>query len=274
VGEEKGLTASLRWPLLTVRWGTGPSIAEGEALAPGPGARTTVLGRTGALDNHTFGGGGHMGLQGAFAEFGRLLAERLSLGALTTEDTIRYTFYLALMSQGGVRHTDVTLEYPHPTLPGAKVDTVISAAPGRESAAIEFKYDRANPGGSNQNHPRRAGKALNDLFRLVKLPAEHAALKYFVYVTDDEMAGYFRNPGNRLHELFALGEGAEYAIVAGSFQGFSHTLTTTIEPLLSECVVTSVFAADLTAKHCLRIFRVYSPAVSTPNRPFRQTRRE
>jgi hypothetical protein len=135
-----------------------------------------------------------MGLQSAFAEFGRLLDERLSLGVLTTEDTIRYTLYFALTTSGDLKHTDLTLEYPHPTMPGAKVDTVIAAASDRESMAFEFKYDRANPGGSNQNRTQRAARVLIDLFRLVKVPAEMAAAKYFVYVTDAEMAGYFRNP--------------------------------------------------------------------------------
>lgn len=201
-----------------------------------------------------------MGLHSVFAEFGRLLGERLSLDVRTTEDTIRYTFYYALMSSGGVRHTDLTLEYPHPALSGAKIDTLLNPGSGRESVAFEFKYDRANPGGANQNRTQRAGKALNDLFRLAKF--REAALKYFVYVTDDEMAGYFRNRVNRLHELFELAEGAEYAIDAGNFQGFAQTLTTTIEPLLTECIVTGAFATDLPANHCLRIFRIATPDVS------------
>jgi hypothetical protein len=122
-------------------------------------------------------------------------------------------------------------------MPGAKVDTVIAAAAGRDSVAFEFKYDRANPGGSNQNRTQRAGKALIDLFRLVKVPAGVAAAKYFVYVTDAEMAGYFRNPVNRLHELFELAEGAKHALGPSSFRGFSRTLATMVEPLVSACVV-------------------------------------
>jgi len=205
-----------------------------------------------------------MGLQSAFAEFGRLLNERLSLGVLTTEDTIRYALYFALTTTGGLKHTDLTLEYPHPTMTGAKVDTIIAAAVGRESVAFEFKYDRANPGGSNQNRTQRAAKALIDLFRLVKVPADVTAAKYFVYVTDTEMAGYFRNPVNRLHELFELAEGAEHPLGPDSFQGFSRTLTTMVEPLVSACVVARVFAADLAANHCVRIFRVSAPP-ATPN---------
>ena len=148
---------------------------------------------------------------------------------------------------------------------GAKVDTVIVAAGGRESMAFEFKYDRANPGGSNQNRTQRAAKALIDLFRLVKVPADVATAKYFVYVTDAEMAGYFRNPVNRLHKLFELAAGAEYPIGTDSFQGYSRTLATMVAPLVSTCVVTRVFAADLPANHCVRIFSASVPLASTPN---------
>jgi hypothetical protein len=197
-------------------------------------------------------------LKDAFAEFGRLLDERLSLGILTTEDTIRYTLYVALMTSG-LKHTDITLEYPHPTIAGAKVDTVIRGADDRKSVAFEFKYDRANPGGSNQNRTQRAGNALIDLFRLVRVPDEIAAVKYFVYVTDAEMAGYFRNPANRLDALFELAAGAEYLVGTESFQRFSRTLKEMVQPLASECIVARVFAADLPASHCVRIFRVSPP---------------
>ena len=212
-----------------------------------------------------------MGLESAFVEFGRLLHERLSLGVLTTEDTIRYTLYFALTTSGGLKHIDLTLEYPHPALPGAKVDTVISKASGRESVAFEFKYDRANPGGSNQNRTQRAAKALIDLFRLVKVPAEVAATRFFVYVTDAEMAGYFRNPVNRLHELFELAEGAQHVMDRSSFRGYSRTLSTLVDPFAAECIVTRVFAVELPANHCVRIFRVSTPPASTPNQALQMT---
>lgn len=212
-----------------------------------------------------------MRLQTAFTEFGRFLEERLSLGVLTTEDTIRYTLYLALTTSAGLKHTELTLEYPHRKLPGAKVDTVVSEAAGRESLAFEFKYDRANPGGSNQNRTQRAGKALIDLFRLVRLPSEIATAKYFVYVTDAEMAGYFRNPVNHLRGLFELAEGAMFPLSADSFVGFSRTLRTMVQQMACDCLVSRACAADLPADHCVRIFRVSASTKSTPNQALHLT---
>ncbi len=200
---------------------------------------------------------GRMGPQTAFAEFERLLKERLTGKFFTTEDTIRYTLYLALTTSAGLKHTELTLEFPHKLLPGAKVDTVVSEAVGRESMAFEFKYDRANPGGSNLDRTRKAGKALIDLFRLATIPPEVATAKYFVYVTDAEMAGYFHNPANRLQNFFELGEGVELTLRADSFAEFATILRTMVKQIACDCVVSRVYAADLPEEHSLRIFRVF-----------------
>src|SRR5436309_2964376 len=97
-----------------------------------------------------------------FRSFASLLNERLQRGVQTTEDCIRYTFFHAAL-QEGIAHTDVVLEYRHPAIVGAQIDTLITRDGG---VAIEFKYDRANPGGTNQNRTQRAAAVLNDIFRL------------------------------------------------------------------------------------------------------------
>jgi len=66
-----------------------------------------------------------MRLAHTFKQFSTLLGERLGLEVFTTEDSIRYTFYTALLSSTGLKHTDVILEHPHPVIPGAEIDTII-----------------------------------------------------------------------------------------------------------------------------------------------------
>jgi hypothetical protein len=126
--------------------------------------------------------------------------------------------------------------------------------------AVEFKYDRGNPGGANQNRTQRAAAVVNDLFRLVKLPSSVASVKYFVYVTDAEMARYFKNPANRLADLFELSGTTRYALSASAFQGFSQTFVTRIASLASDCQVGSVWAAELPLNHQLRVFEVLTAA--------------
>lgn len=200
-------------------------------------------------------------LADAFAEFARLLGDRIRAGVHTTEDSVRYTFYSALSTGGRFSHTEIVLEYPHPTIPNAEIDTLVQPKDG-QSAAIEFKYDRGNKGGTNQNRTQRAGSVLADVFRLVRVPKEEvAAHRYFVYVTDAEMAGYFKNPSNRLNQFFEAN--SRTALNAGLFAGFAQTLRTKIEAFISDCEGRCAFAADLPGEHCLRVWHVLPSNLSS-----------
>jgi hypothetical protein len=136
-----------------------------------------------------------------FVVFAKLLNERLLDGAHMSEDNVRYSFYLSAIQIGKLYHTDVALEYPHPAISGAQIDTYICGDEYPQGIAIEFKYDRCNPGGTNQNRTQRAGNFLADIFRLNLIPENLAEDKFFIYLTDDEMSSYFRNPSNNMSEL-------------------------------------------------------------------------
>ena len=188
--------------------------------------------------------------------FGAMLRARLDAGVFTTEDSIRYTFYAAAALYGGVRHTEVVLEHPHPAIPNARVDTIISAFPPRRSMALEFKYDRGNPGGSNQNRTQRAASVLIDIFRLARIPTDLAVDRYFVYITHREMAGYFQNPKNQLERLFDLSGKHSLRLGQSTFVGLSRTLRTRIDPHVCECHVRALYATDLTDDVTMRTFKV------------------
>jgi hypothetical protein len=144
--------------------------------------------------------------------FATLLNERLVTGTYTTEDSVRYTFFHALLSGGACRHTDVVLESPHPIIQGAEIDTLITTRADEPPVALEFKYDRAIPSGRNLPRTRKAGAVFDDLFRLARVPEPTAKVKYFVYLTDSEMASYFKNPDNGLKDFFELDEGQSLAL--------------------------------------------------------------
>ena len=84
-------------------------------------------------------------MQDIFAEFAQLLRKRFGQGVHTTEDSIRYTFFAALLAKSDLEAQDVVLEYPHPQIPGAKVDTLLTSDRGAP-VVIEFKYDRRRVG--------------------------------------------------------------------------------------------------------------------------------
>ncbi|MDX6531697.1 MAG: hypothetical protein QOH41_3987 [Blastocatellia bacterium] len=199
-----------------------------------------------------------MELNNTFQKFSDLLNERFRRDVYTTEDSIRYTFYAALLSTTELEPIDLILEHNHPGIQGAQIDTVIT---GSNGIAVEFKYDRGNPGGSNQNRTLRAAAVMADIFRLVKVPSSLATEKYFIYITDSEMARYFRNPTNRLQEFFELTGTAQFSITSSRFQSSSPTFTTRIAPLVCDCAVVSVYSADLAGGHCFRAFQVLAEQI-------------
>ncbi len=87
-------------------------------------------------------------------------------------------------------------EYPHPNIPGARVDAAILDGNGTPQTAIEFKYHRRNPNPkSATTHSENAGELLNDFARLRDFPNVQ---RFVMYLTDDEMLNYFKKPGRGL----------------------------------------------------------------------------
>jgi len=121
-----------------------------------------------------------------FEQFTSFLNERLTKGLHTTEDSVRYSFFAALMQSEGVSPSDVVQEYPHNTIRNAKVDTYIPHYDGGE-AIFEFKYHRAIPSGKNSPRPQKAGQLFRDVYRLIQFKSTGKCLRLLVYLTDTEM---------------------------------------------------------------------------------------
>ncbi len=191
-----------------------------------------------------------------FTIFANLLEDRLTLGVYTTEDSVRYTFFQALTQTGNYQHTDIVLEYPHPNIDRAQIDTLLNAKGPTSSVALEFKYDRRNPSDTNQNRTQRAGAVFKDLFRLAKVPGQTAQKKFFIYLTDDEMAGYFNNPKNGFSRLFALRSGEIFVIDANLISLRAKTFREVVETYQMNCTAIGSFRRDLSHDHSLRIIEI------------------
>jgi len=195
-------------------------------------------------------------MQKIFSSFSTLLEERLKAGVFTTEDSVRYTFFQALTQGDHYQHTDIVLEYPHPEIDRAQIDTLINAKDTLSSMAFEFKYDRRNPSNTNQNRTQRAGAVFKDLFRLGRIPDNTAEKKYFIYLTDDEMAVYFRNPRNGFAKFFALRFGKSFNIDSKFVLGRARTFLDVVRPYQIDCKATGAFRSNLSQIHVLRIFDI------------------
>lgn len=200
-----------------------------------------------------------MQIETVLEHFAAMVTERLDARVFTTEDSIRYTFWAAASICAGVRPIEVVLEHPHSVIAGAEIDTILQATPERTSAAIEFKYDRGNPGGTSQNRTQRAASVLVDVFRLAKIPDTLAARRYLVYITDAEMLGYFKNPANRLHGFFDLPGPAPLTLCPAAWVGFPQTFRDRVDSHACECQVKAVFAAELPQSVSMRVFEVLPP---------------
>lgn len=196
-----------------------------------------------------------MPLKPVFERFAELLDHRLSRKIMTTEDSVRYTFFYALTETLKLHPTDVILEHPHPALPGSKkIDVLISAARQRPTIALEFKYDR-NKSDHNKARTKQAAAVVADVFRLARMPADAAGLKYLVYLTDPEMEAHFLSPKNRLSDLIDAG-GQGHRLVPGIFSEHSDTFREGLGSFETECSIAGVFKKRLAENHSLRVFQV------------------
>lgn len=192
-------------------------------------------------------------LANALQLFVTLISRRLELRVATTEDSIRYTFFAALLASG-LEPEQVVIEYPHSAIKGARVDTMILDEHFEPSASIEFKYDRMNPGGTNQPLPMKAGAAFADLSRLAKLPEKQ--IRLFVHVMDRELARYLASPRNGLHDFFSLLEGDDLVIGATYFNGRSQTFMNRKGNWSDDISVRCLSSLALPNDHFMRIYKI------------------
>jgi hypothetical protein len=64
-------------------------------------------------------------LNKTFQLFTEYMKLRFMKNVLCTEDSVRYTFFASLLKTTTLNPEDIILEYPHPSIRGAEVDTVI-----------------------------------------------------------------------------------------------------------------------------------------------------
>lgn len=194
--------------------------------------------------------------------FARLLDRRLDANVRTTEDSIRYTLFAALLCSG-IPPERIVLEDEHPQIERAKIDMVILNADASCEVAIEFKYDRANPGGTGQPMTQKAGMIFGDLSRLLKLPL--VATRYFVYVTDEGLARYLASPRNGFAAFFNLSTGSELRLDKAFFAGRSRTFLESMDRWPMPATVKSVINRGLPRNHHLRIYEIRNVPTGEPS---------
>jgi len=193
-------------------------------------------------------------MQQTFEKFSELIDRRLSAKIYTTEDSVRYTFFSALTVKSIVPES-IVLEYPHPHIAGAEIDTWIFQSGGLP-IAMEFKYDRKIPSEGNSPRTHKAGKLFNDLFRLSHLHDNRAAECYFIYLTDNEMSDYMMNPQNKVIEFFDLKPNAIFQIDQAFISDKSSTFRKAAGQYPTSVKIKCAYRSDYADLHCLRIYQI------------------
>ena len=185
------------------------------------------------------------------------LSQRLKDRIYTTEDSVRYSFYASIVQHTSLPPSSIVLEYAHNTIPGAKIDTVIPNYNGQE-VIIEFKYDRATPGGHNAPRPNKAGKLFNDIRRLLIFsanPMNLPAMRIFVYLTDPEMTSYMKNEQNNLSSFFQMPVGHHFTINEAYLANHCSTFQKAAGHPFNATAICQ-YSAGLPLGHQLRIYEV------------------
>lgn len=220
-------------------------------------------------DTHKYRGLGGLCVQStvdiatqAVPEFIQLLKKRLDGNVFTTEDSVRYTFFAALMHHG-VTPDQVVLEAPYRTIPRAKLDTLIYNSPPSPPIAIEFKYTRALPGGGAVPRPMLAGMLFADLGRLLLWP--DPVIRYFIYVTGREMHRYLTIPSTHgsfsrttLAPIFTTlqADGEPHDVGVASFAGVPATFSKHLGAWPGAATITVLAHEALPQEHYVWVFRI------------------
>jgi hypothetical protein len=120
---------------------------------------------------------------------------------------------------------------------------------------VGIKYDRRTPSGKNQPRSNKAGALLNDFFRLGAL--DENVERRVIYLTDGEMASYFRNPHNGLVGLFDLAQSAQFAIDGSLLAPLAKSVKDKIKVPIFPCYAVGDFARSLSRQHELRVYEVH-----------------
>jgi hypothetical protein len=190
-------------------------------------------------------------------QFARLLEDRFSKQVYTTEDSIRCTLSYCLTTYGEIHPSDVIFEYPHPLIPGAEVDTYIPQRSERTGLVFELNFDREIPSGRNLPRTQRAGKVFADIFRLALFEPDNINLRrYFIYVTDKEMATYFQNPSNQLNDFFNQMPGEILKIDRNYTEKHPNSFIKAIGNDIIDCKVVCCLNRDFESEIWVRVYEI------------------
>ncbi len=189
--------------------------------------------------------------------FAELLQERLKRQRNLNEDEIQDSLNHSLIERGNLAEFEIRMEFEHPSLPGKKIDSYVAASDSHAAAAWEVKHDRRPPGGMNQPRSNRAGALINDIFRLASFSEDEDMERILVYITDEEMVGYYRNSENQFGSFLDLGPAESFTLDPFWVASLSASVRKWVKAPGKLCRVNAIFSAQLSTRVALRVYTVF-----------------
>ena len=133
---------------------------------------------------------------------------RLSHDIHTTEDTVRYYFFLQLVDSG-VSPDQMILErpHPHPAMQQKEIDLSVIQPDGIWD--FEIKYHRPIPSGRNRPRTQLRGQLVSDFYKLAMSDSTHS---YVLYIADPKMAAHWETA---MPELRSQGQNPPPSLTSG-----------------------------------------------------------
>ncbi|MBM3245279.1 MAG: hypothetical protein FJZ15_05750 [Candidatus Omnitrophica bacterium] len=193
-----------------------------------------------------------------FNNFKSLLSQRLLKNIFTTEDSVRYTFFHSLITEGNYKPEDIILEQPckNRKFKNDRLDLYIVPKNLNRALAFEFKYNRNKSG----TYTSDAGSLFWDFFKLNNERLSNRASAYLIYLFDEQMKKYFSSPKNNLQDLLTMSEGERLLINRKYVEKFPKSFVSWVKgsdyDYITNCTIRIVFSCSLPKRHHLRIYKV------------------
>lgn len=188
----------------------------------------------------------------AYERFASNVNDRILSRQHLTEDSVRYSFFHALLQSTNIQQHEIILELPHPKFPGKEIDTYICPSNEMQEAFFEFKFHRAS--NSTSPKPQKAGSLFKDINRLASLAGSSRSC-VVIYLTCSEMAAYFQANEVNYSRFWQYQTGSDFIYD----QSFVTRTTPTFQKASGEHHTSRVhveFSAALAEGHHLRVYNV------------------
>ena len=196
-----------------------------------------------------------------YEQFATYISLRIASGQHLTEDSVRYSFFLALLLTTDIKQHELILELPHPSYPGKEIDTYIVPAEGRPATYVEFKFHRSSK--STSPKPQKAGGLFKDVARMASL-ASATSRCLVVYLTCPEMATYFDSKSSAYSSFWRNKIGSEFQYDGAFLENTTPTFRKVVGDLPFARVGVEYAASSLENKYQLRVFNIQPTTVVCP----------